>query len=266
MTVQLAEEVKKLVLEGLPDWIEEQPELRRRLREMIGEIPSRRPEKMMPHKVTYEEFLAWADEDTLAEWVDGEVVMYTPASDRHQDISGFLESVLRSFVEVHRLGIVRGAPFQMKLERGREPDLLFVASEHLDCLREAYLDGPADLVVEIISPDSVERDRGEKFYEYARGGVPEYWLIDPQMEWAGFYHLKEERYRVAFSGKEGEYHALALPGFWLRVEWLWQEPLPAIEDVLLEVSGEAYALRLIERLRQRGFLPPAETRSPEQPA
>lgn len=58
----------------------------------------------------------------------------------------------------------------------------FVASEHLDRLKETYLDGPADLVVGIVSPDSVGRDRGEKFYEYAQGGVPEYWLIDPQLE------------------------------------------------------------------------------------
>jgi len=262
MTVLLAEEVKKLVLEGLPDWIAEQPDLRRRLREMIGEIPSRRPEKM-----TYEEFLAWADEDTLAEWVDGEVVMYTPASKRHQDIGGFLYEVLRAYARPRRLGEVVQAPFQMKLEHGREPDLLFVAQEHLERLKETYLDGPADLVVEIISPQSLERDRGAKFAEYEAGGVAEYWLLDPLRRWAEFYQLGEEgRYEIAFIGREGVYHSETLPGFWLRVEWLWQEPLPAIEDVLLEVGGEAYALRLIERLQRGGFLPPAETRSLEQPA
>ncbi len=240
-------------------------DLRRRLLEVLL-TPVERA-SMTRHKVTYEEFLAWADEDTLAEWVNGEVMMYSPASIRHQEISFFLGQVVGLYVEQQRLGRVLLPPFQMKLaQSGREPDLLFVANGHLDRLKETYLDGPADLVVEIISPESVERDRGEKFYEYAQGGVPEYWLIDPQMEWAGFYHLEKERYRVAFSGKEGEYHALTLPGFWLRVEWLWQEPLPAVEDVLLEVSGKAYALRLIERLQRWGFLPSAETRSPEQPA
>jgi len=252
MTVPLATEVKRLVTEGLPDWIAEQPELRRRLWETIGEISP------LPTKMTYEEFLAWADEDTLAEWVDGEVVMYTPASKRHQDIADFLTSVMRAFVEQHKLGIVLSAPFQMKLEHGREPDLLFVAWEHAGRLQETYLDGPADLVVEIVSPESAGRDRGEKFYEYAQGGVLEYWLIDPQMEQAEFYQLKEGRYRVAFSGDEGRYQALVLPDFWLRVEWLWQDPLPAVEEVLLEVGGKMYARRLIERLQQRGFLPPEE--------
>jgi Uma2 family endonuclease len=250
MTILLAEEVKQVVSEELPVWIEEQPDLRLRLQQAIGKTPGQPSPKM-----TYEEFLDWADEDTLAEWVDGEVVMYSPASKQHQLIVGFLEKVLGTFVEQHNLGVVLSAPFQMRLEHGREPDLLFVASEHLDRLKETYLDGPADLVVEIISPESAGRDRGEKFYEYARGGVPEYWLIDPQMEWADFYRLEGNRYRAAFSGETGEYRAPVLPGFWLRVEWLWQEPLPEVEDVLLEVGGEPYARRLIERLQQRGFLP-----------
>jgi Uma2 family endonuclease len=125
----------------------------------------------------------------------------------------------------------------MKLERGREPDLLFVTTEHLARLRGTYLDGPADLVLEITSPESIGRDRGEKFYEYAQGGVPEYWLIDPQMRWAEFYQLEQAGYRVAFSGQKGTYHALTLPGFWLRIEWLWQEPLPQPLQALGEIVG-----------------------------
>jgi Uma2 family endonuclease len=210
--------------------------LRRQLLELL--LAPVEPRAMTRQLMTYEEFLAWADEDTLAEWVDGEVVMYSPASERHQDISGFLESVLRSFVEVRQLGIVRGAPFQMKLaQSGREPDLLFVAQTNLERLKENYLDGPADLVVEIVSPESAGRDRGDKFYEYVQSGVPEYWLIDPQTEWAEFYQLEEEHYRLAFSGKEGEYYALVLPGFKLRVEWLWQEPLPSPIRTLAEIVG-----------------------------
>ncbi len=210
--------------------------LRRQLLEML--LTSVEPRKMTRHLVTYDEFLTWADEDTLAEWVDGEVMMYSPANDRHQDVSGFLQSVMRSFVEVRQLGIVRSAPFQMKLaQSGREPDLLFVAKTNLGRLKENYLDGPADLVVEIVSPESAARDRGVKFYEYAQGGVPEYWLIDPQTEWVEFYRLEEDHYRLAFGGEEGEYHALVLPGFKLRVEWLWQEPLPSPIRTLAEIVG-----------------------------
>ena len=187
-------------------------------------------------KLTYEEFLAWADEDTLAEWVDGDVIMVSPASDRHQDLVRFLTALLSIYVEAKDLGVIRPAPFQMKLANGREPDVLFVASEHIDRLQETYLDGPADLAVEIVSPESAARDRGEKFYEYEAGGVPEYWLIDPRREWADVYRLEGEHYRPAFSGNEGVYRSGTIPGFWLRVEWLWQEKLPAVLDVLREIG------------------------------
>lgn len=206
--------------------------LRRRLLEVLLE-------PVEPPKMTYEEFLEWCDEDTLAEWVDGEVVMYSPANDRHQDISGFLESVLRSFVEVRQLGIVRSAPFQMKLaQSGREPDLLFVAQEHLERLKETHLEGPADLVVEVVSPESAGRDRGEKFYEYEQAGIPEYWLIDPQTKRAEFYQLTAaNQYRLVPPDAEGIYRSAVLPNFWLRVDWLWQEPLPSPIRTLAEIVG-----------------------------
>ena len=226
---------------------------RQRLIEVIMAAPEP-PAK--PGKITYEEFLAWADEDTLAEWANGEVVMASPAARKHQAISVFLERLIGLYAEHRALGVVLPAPFQMKLpQSGREPDLIFVAVAHAERLRDTYLDGPADLAVEVLSPESIGRDRGEKFYEYAQGGVPEYWLIDPDAQWAEFYRLGDfGLYEPVFTGREGIYRSAALPDFWLRLGWLWQEPLPAVDDVLLEVGGEAYARRWIERLRQRGFL------------
>lgn len=179
----------------------------------------------VPGTMTYEEFLAWCDEDTWAEWVDGAVLVFSPANNEHQNLADFLVSVLRIYTEVHDLGVVRSAPFQMKLARGREPDLLFVAREHLDRLQEAYLDGPADVAVEILSLESQGRDRGDKFFEYEEGGIPEYWLIDPLRERAEFYALDERgRYHPTWTGRAGVFHSQALPGFWLRVEWLWDPP------------------------------------------
>jgi len=192
-------------------------DLRRRVIEMLLE-PERR-------KMTYEEFLAWADEDTLAEWVNGKVVMNSPASRQHQGIMDFLVKVIGIYVEAHDLGTVISAPFQMKLEQGREPDVLFVAREHLERLKEIFLDGPADLVVEIASPDSLERDRGAKFYEYERAGIPEYWLIDPLRQRVEFYQLDAEgRYRLVEPDAQGVYRSAILPGLRLRVEWLWHTP------------------------------------------
>ena len=198
-------------------------ELRRKLLELL--LP---PTEKPP--IPYEEFLARADEDTLAEWVQGEIHPYSPASRSHQEIAGFLYALLRVYVERHRLGVVLPAPFQMKLSRsGREPDLLFVAQEHLHRLHPTHLEGPADLVVEIVSPESAPRDRGEKFYEYQEAGIPEYWLIDPHSQWAEFYRLEPTgRYRLITEGSGGEYHSQAIPGLRLRIEWLWDPP-PLLE-------------------------------------
>jgi Uma2 family endonuclease len=192
------------------------------------------------HRMTYAEFLAWADEDTWAEWVDGEVIFLSPCSNKHQALAGFLLVILRFFVEVHDLGVVLGPPFQMKTGPnlpGREPDLIFIAREHLDRLKEVYLDGPADLVVEIVSPDSRKRDRRDKFAEYERGGVPEYWVLDPIRKLADFYQLSEDGiYQRVPPDGNGFYHSAVLKGLRLRVDWLWEEPLPSLVWVLKELA------------------------------
>jgi Uma2 family endonuclease len=184
-------------------------------------------------RMTYEEFLAWADEDTLAEWVDGAVIVASPVSRQHQEIGGFLYKLLSTYAEVRGLGVVL-PPFQMKLaSSGREPDLLFIAQAHLDRLKETYLDGPADLVVEITSPEGLGRDRGDKFFEYEQAGIPEYWLIDPLRREAEFYRLDEHgRYRLAAPEADGTYHSRILTGLRLQLSWLWKPP-PVLEALRL---------------------------------
>jgi Uma2 family endonuclease len=186
-----------------------------------------------PGRMTWEEFVAWCDEDTWAEWVDGEVIVLSPASIAHQQLMAFLVFLLRLFVRTHDLGVLLSAPTLMRLASrpsGREPDLLFVAKEHLDRLRATWIEGPADLVVEIVSPDSVERDWETKLEEYAAGGVPEYWVLDRDRRDAAFFQLGEDGRYVRAPLEEGSiYRSQVLPGFWLRVEWLWQLPPPDLE-------------------------------------
>ena len=203
------------------------------------------------NRMTYEEFMDWADEDTLAEWVDGTVVMTSPASLRHQEVVTFLQHVLGRYVALHQLGKVILAPFVQHLPTvpsGREPDVIFVATDHLDRLLATSLEGPADLVVEVVSPDSTKRDRKEKYREYARGGVPEYWLVDLVARRARFFQLDTDgAHQPVAPDAEGIYHSRAVPNFWLRVAWLWQDPLPNVEQVLREIATAAAARDLAER-------------------
>ncbi len=198
-----------------------------------------RPAKTM----TYEEFLDWADEDTYAEWVDGKVERMSPASVQHQKVSGFLASLLRLYAEDNGAGQVLAAPFQMRLSdvrRGREPDLLFVLHQNEGRLQNSYLDGPADVAIEIISPESALRDRGAKYAEYEAGGVREYWIVDADARRADFFVLDAEgRYQRASPVSGGNYTSAVLPGFWVNIGWLWQTPLPSVRSVLKEWSDAA---------------------------
>ena len=196
-------------------------------------------------KMTYEEFLEWSDEDTHAEWVAGEVIVFMPPKRVHQRILNFLSALLTTYARFFGLGEVLEAPFEMRLGHGkpsREPDLLFVAREHLDRLTEERLDGPADLVVELVSDSSVARDCEEKFREYEAAGVREYWICDPRpgKQQTSFYQLTAEgKYQAVPPDADGRYHALVLPGFWLDPAWLWEEPLPDPLTTLATIAPQA---------------------------
>ena len=90
-------------------------------------------------------------------------------------------------------------------------------------------------MVEIISPGSRGTDRGDKFYEYEKGGVKEYWLIDPERRRAEFYRLgRDKQFDLIPIDEAGVFRSGVLKGLWLNVEWLSQRPLPKLKVVLKE--------------------------------
>ena len=212
------------------------------------------PEVAYRLRMSYKEFLAWADEDVHAEWVDGEVIVFMPPKTRHQLIVGFLFGLLKLFVRFFQRGEVLTAPFEMKLSPSgpaRESDILFVAQEHLERLTEERLEGPADLVVEVVSEDSVRRDGVQKFAEYQATGVREYWLIDSRPGEAGadFYVLDEHgKFQPVQIGEDGIYHSTVLPGFWLKVEWLTAEELPDPFRTFAEIAR--FPAQMMETLQK----------------
>jgi Uma2 family endonuclease len=195
--------------------------------------------------MTYEEFLAWADEDTHAEWVDGEVIVFMTPKTRHQDLFSFLFMLLKMYVDLRQLGRVDAEPYTMQiLDRKalRKPDIFFVKSEHLDRITTERLEGPADLVIEIVSEDSVARDRREKLAQYAEAGIPEYWIVEGRRGRHGvkLYELQADGfYEEVLPDEDGRLVSRVLPGFWLRPGWLAADPLPSPYRVLRRIAPDA---------------------------
>ncbi len=195
--------------------------------------------------MSYDDFVGSLDEHTHAEWIDEEVVIFMPPSTLHQEAVGLLHVLLALYARLFDLGRLFVAPFEMRaLPDGpaREPDLLFVARTHLGRLGPERLNGAADLVVEVVSDSSVVRDRVDKFYEYQAAGVSEYWIVDPRQgkERVDLYWLTPQgRYQAIVPDADGRYLSKVLTGFWLRPEWLWEDPRPDPLALLTEIAPAA---------------------------
>jgi len=218
----------------------------------ITAIDASQGERRIP--MSYAEFLNNVDENTHAEWVNGETILFMPPGTRHQQVVAFLFKLLGIFVDHFRLGEIISAPYEMKASpesNAREPDILFIAQAHLDRLTEKRLIGPADLIVEVISPESVYRDRSDKFDEYEAAGVREYWVVDarPGKERADFWVLDEGgRYRATLPDENGVYQSIIIPGFKLKVAWLWAIEKPSPLLAFAEMAG--FSPEIIELLRK----------------
>lgn len=194
-------------------------------------------------RMTYDDYRAWVDEDAHTEWVDGEVIVFNRPKVYHQVVLQFVAILLGQYAQLLDLGRVLIAPFEVKLRGGRsyrEPDVLFIAKENLSRLTEDRLEGPAHLIVEIISADSVHRDRHTKFSEYAGVGIREYWIVDPRprRQAADFFRLNDQgEYELFATEADEKVTSQVLPGFWLKPAWLWQADILAPLTALLEVRG-----------------------------
>jgi len=122
-----------------------------------------------------------------------------------------------------------------KVKRGRAPDLMSVAKSETARLTHTYLDGPATVAVEIVSPESWMYDHETKYAEYEHEGAHEYRLLDPELKTADFFvqgaQGEDERREPDAAGP---FHSAALPGFRMNVRWLWQDPTLAVRQARTE--------------------------------
>ncbi len=191
-----------------------------------------------PGPLTEEEFLDWCDEDTKAEWVDGKVVLMSPANVQHALLSGFFYRVLSDFVDHHRLGTAFNSDLMIRLKSGRLriPDLSFLTNQGMAMLGEKLCEGAPDLVAEVVSPDSKDRDWRDKYAEYEAQGVAEYWIVDPLEDRLAVFTLREGKRYSPIAEKDGKIASIVVNGFYLRPLWLFGDELPKVADVVKELE------------------------------
>jgi Uma2 family endonuclease len=196
-------------------------------------------EGVLATDVTFEDYLEHYAAD-FCEWVGGDVIKMSPIHERHDELTRYFTRLTEAYFERRPIGQLRIAPFVMRLpetRRGREPDLKIILNSNPHPLRSTYMDGPADIVIEILSPGTEDVDRETKLLEYQAGGVKEYWWFDSMKREACFYRLDSVGVFVRQQpDSDGNYRTPLLPGLALAIVPLWQNPLPGPSAVVEAVK------------------------------
>lgn len=183
-----------------------------------------------------DEFYRLAGEDSDWEYLDGRIIMHSPASERHENIFCFLLTLLRVFLDETRGAEVRGSRYPMRLDASwsPEPDILVVRESRRHLMTPQRLEGPADMVIEIASESDPSLDYREKLPRYRDAGIEEIWIVDPFQQQV----LVEAKTSVGYNAQRlssGKLRSTVVPGFWIDVSWLWQEALPSTAQCLRDM-------------------------------
>jgi Uma2 family endonuclease len=144
---------------------------------------------------SYAEYARLPDDGNRYEVIAGELVVSPAPRTIHQEVSARFFLALRTFAtSQHKLGTVLYAPIDVLFGEGdyMQPDLIFVREDREDISTERGIEGPPDLVVEVLSPSTAVRDRGIKRERYAFYGVPEYWIVDADARHVEVYRLQDD--------------------------------------------------------------------------
>jgi len=153
---------------------------------------------------TWEDVLRMPDDGNRYEFIGGRLYMTPAPVIRHHDVSHRLQSGLRRILEQTGHGRVFYAPVLVEFPGTSDrvqPDILFVSNQRRGIVGEKQMTGAPDLVVEILSPSTAHRDRGVKLDLYARCGVREYWIVDPDEDTVDVWRFGDGPGHERFAGK-----------------------------------------------------------------
>lgn len=164
-------------------------------------------------KFTYDDYLLFPDDGRRHELIEGDRYMTPSPSERHQRIAMNLSGTLWQHLATRPIGRAYAAPFDVVLSTTDvvQPDLLFVSSIKASIVTDRNVQGPPDLIVEILSETTRKMDEIIKRKLYERFGIQEYWIIDPELETIKVYRMTAQGYRrIAELSREAD-DALSTP-------------------------------------------------------
>ena len=166
---------------------------------------------------TYQDYLEETDEGEIYEIIEGDLLMSPPApASSHQFVSRDLEYLLFQYVKRQALGEVIYAPIDVALDDKNvvQPDILFISNENLGIIQEKGIIGVPDVVMEILSPSSIQRDRYQKRELYEKFKVKEYWIVDIASKSIEVLSLKHDKYELySFAVENGVVKSSVIKGF-----------------------------------------------------
>ena len=177
-------------------------------------------------------------ESQIVEFEDGDVIMHSPASIRHQLTTKFLTFLVGGYVDARNLGVVLNGPAVVRLREGLdyEPDIFYVATVQLRDLKNQYFLGAPTFIIEVVSSSSRNHDLRNKATQYAQHGVHEYWAVDVDAKTIYCYVLGAGQDSYLLSEcTGGKLESRSIAGFWMEAEWLWLDPLPSQLDCLNQI-------------------------------
>jgi len=171
-------------------------------------------------KWTERDYFSLPETNRIIELSEGRLIITPSPTDQHQKISSKLFLSIGNFVLSNNLGEARYSPLDVRLwpDTIRQPDIVFMSNEHKDRITERYW-GVPDLVMEILSESTEKEDRTDKFSEYEKAGILEYWMVDPSERVIEVYVLAQKAYKIMGKWGTGETsYSKVLAGFQASVD------------------------------------------------
>ncbi len=175
---------------------------------------------------TYDDYITLPDDLNIYEIIEGELYMAPAPIPKHQKICHNIQRLLGNYLQKNNAGEIYPSPVDVVFDKSNilQPDIIFIARDNLSIVTEKNIQGPPNLVIEILSPSTIRKDRISKLRVYARFEVKNVWIIDPDNQTLEAFELgKEKNYHLISSiAGEEEFRPSLFPDLIIPLKEIWK--------------------------------------------